>query len=183
VVLVGVEMSYRVIHHCGDKDLLIEKLKEIADELKNNEYKDDFDFDEGEWERAVDSVVNGDFSDRGLASLVLHLAINTSFPAISEDCGISFYEALADRTSGKLAKTLRMFVDGRNFSTGNSGFGFGDEINCGYLTSDEVREFLELLKAYTPDSTDEDEKEFVDILIDTFSELVEKNSGDLFVMS
>ena len=175
-------MSFRVVHHEGDKDLLIENVKATADQLKNDEYKDDFDFDEGEWEHAVDSVVNGDFSDPELASLVLHLAINTSFPAISEDCGISAYEALADRTSGKLAKTLRMFVHGRNFSTDNSGFGFGDEINCGYLTSDEVREFLGLLKAYTPSSTVEGEKEFVDILIDTMSTLVEKNSGDLFVM-
>lgn len=175
-------MSFKVIHHEGDKDLLVEKVKVTADQLKNDEYKEDFDFDEGEWEHAVDSVVNGNFSDPEFVSLVLHLAINTSFPAISEDCGISAYEALADRTSGKLAKTLRMFVHGRNFSTGNSGFGFGDEINCGYLTSDEVREFLGLLKAYTPDSTVEGEKEFVDILIDTFSTLVEKNSGDLFIM-
>lgn len=176
-------MSFRIIHHEGDKDLLFEKVKVIADQLKNDEYKDDFDFDEGEWEHAVDSVVNGNFSDPEIASLVLHLAINTSFSPISEDCGISAYEALADRTSGKLAKTLRMFVDGRNFSTGNSGFGFGDEINCGYLTSDETREFLGLLKTYTPDNTVKSEKEFVDMLIDTFSKLVEKNSGDLFVMS
>jgi hypothetical protein len=173
-------MSFRVIHYEGDKDSLLEKVTVTADQLKNDEYKDDFDFDEGEWEHAVDSVVNGDFSDPELASLVLHLAINTSFPPISEDCGISAYEALADRTSGKLAKTLRMFVDGRNFSTGNSGF--GDEITCGYLTSDEVREFLGLLKAYTPGSTVEGEKEFVNLLIDTFSTLVDKNSGDLFVM-
>ncbi len=175
-------MSFRVIHHEGDKDLLVEKVKVTADHLKNDAYKDDFDFDEGEWEHAVDSVVNGDFSDPELASLVLHLVIDTSFPAISEDCKISAYLALADRTSGKLAKTLQMFVDGRNFSTGNSGFGLGGEITCGYLTSDEVREFLGLLKAYTPSSTVEGEKEFVDILIDTFSTLVEKNSGDLFVM-
>jgi len=139
-------MSFRVIHHEGDKDLLVEKVKATAGELKNDEYKDDFDFDEGEWEHAVDSVVNGNFSNLEIASLVLHLAINTSFPAISEDCGISSYEALADRTSGSLAKTLRLFVHGRNFSTGNLGFEFGD------------------------------------ILIDTFSTLVEKNSGDLFVM-
>jgi len=176
-------MSFRGIHHEGDKDLLVEKVKVTADQLKNDEYQDCFDFDEGEWEHAVDSVVNGDFSDPELASLVLHLAINTSFPAISEDYKISAYESLADRTSGKLAKTLRMFVHGRNFSTGNSGFGFGDEINCGYLTSDEVREFLGLLKAYTPGSTVDGEKEFVDALIDTFSTLVEKNSGDLFTMS
>jgi len=51
-----------------------------------------------------------------------------------------------------------MFVEGRNFSTGNSGFGFGNEINCGYLTSDEVREFLDLLKEYTLENTLEDEK-------------------------
>lgn len=172
-------MSFRVIHYEGDKDLLIEKVKATAHQLKNDEYKNNFDFDEGEWEHAVDSVVKGDFSDPELASLVLELAINTSFPAISEDYGISAYEALADRTSGKLAKTLQMFVDGRNFSTGNSGFGFGDEINCGYLTPDEVREFLGLLKAYTPVKND---KEFVDMLIDIFSTLVEKNSGDLFIM-
>jgi len=170
-------MSFRFIHHEGDKDLLLEKVKATADELKKN---NDFDFDEGEWDHAVDSVVNGNFSNPEIASLVLHLVINTSFPAISEDCGISAYEALADRASGKLAKTLRMFVHGRNFSTGNLGFGFGDEINCGYLTSDEVREFLGLLKAYTPD---EEDKDFVDMLIDTFSTLVEKNSGDLFIMS
>lgn len=175
-------MSFRVIHHEGDKDLLFEKVKLIADQLKNDEYKNDFDFDEGEWEHAVDSVVNGNFSDPEIASLVLHLAINTRFPAISEDCGISAYEALADRTSGKLAKTLRMFVHGRNFFTGNAGFGFGDEINCGYLTSDEVREFLELLKAYASGSPADSEKKFVDVLIDTFSTLVDKNSGDLFVM-
>jgi len=176
-------MSFRVIHYEGDKDSLIETVKETADQLKNDEYKDDFDFDEGEWEHAVDSVVNGDFSDPELASLVLHLAIGTSFPAISEDCGISAYQALANRASGKLATTLRMFVDGRNFSTGNSGFGFGDEINCGYLTSDEVREFLGLLKAYTPDGTDEDDKYLVDMLIEVFSPLVDKSSGVLFIMS
>jgi hypothetical protein len=176
-------MSFRVIHYEGDKDSLIEKIKATAGQLKNDEYKDNFDFDEGKWEHAIDSVVNCDFADPNLASLVLHLAIDTNFSAISEDCGISAYQALADRTSGKLAKTLRMFVDGRNFATGNSGFGFGDEINCGYLTSDEVREFLGLLKAYTPDSIVEGEKEFVDILIDAFSKLVDKNSGDLFVMS
>lgn len=56
-------MSFRVIHHEGNKDLLVEKVKVIADQLKNDEYKDDFDFDEGEWENAVDSVVNGNFSD------------------------------------------------------------------------------------------------------------------------
>jgi hypothetical protein len=33
------------------------------------------------------------------------------------------------------------------------------------------------------DSTVRGEKEFVDSLIDTFSTLVEKNSGDLFTMS
>lgn len=175
-------MGFTVIHYEGDKELLVEKLKATADQLKNDEYKDDFDFDEGQWEHAVDSVVNGDFSDPELAPLVVQLAITTNFPAISEDCGISAYEDLADRTSGKLAQTLRMFVLGRNFSTGNSGFGFGDEINCGYLTSDEVKEFLGLLQAYKPHSTDEDEKEFVDILIETFSMLAEKNSGDLFIM-
>ncbi|MCA9770649.1 hypothetical protein KC460_04750 [Candidatus Dependentiae bacterium] len=172
-------MSFRVIHHEGDKDLLIEKIKVAADQLKSDEYKDNFDFDEGEWERAVDSVVSGDLSNTELVFLVLHLAINSYFPPVSEDCGISAYETLADKTSGKLAKTLQMFVDGRSFSTGNVGFGFGDEINCGYLTSDEVREFLGLLKAYTPV---EGEEEFVAMLIETFSTLVEKNSGDLFIM-
>jgi len=172
-------MSFRVMHYEGDKDLLIEKVKATVDQLKNDEYKDSFDFDEGEWERAVDSVVNGDFSDSKVTSLVLNAAIGSSFPAISDDCFARGYEALADRASGKLAKTLRMFVDGRNFSTGNLGFGWFNEINCGYLTSDEVREFLGLLKAYTPV---EDDKEFVDLLIDTFSPLVEKNSGDLFTM-
>jgi hypothetical protein len=172
-------MSFRVIHYEGDKDLLIEKVKATAHQLKNDEYKENFDFNEGEWEHAVDSVVKGDFSDPEFTSLVLGLAIETNFPAISEDCGISAYEALADKTSGKLAKTLRMFVDGRNFATGNSGFGFGDEINCGYLTPDEVREFLGLLKAYTPVKND---KEFVDMLIDIFSTLVEIHSGDLFIM-
>jgi hypothetical protein len=176
-------MSFRVIHHEGDKDLLVAKVKAIADQLKNDEYKDDFDLDEGEWEHAVDSVANGNFSASKITSLVVHCAINSIFPAISEDCGISAYEALAGRTSGKLAATLRMFVHGRNFSTGNAGFGFGDEITCGYLTADEVREFLGLLKAYTPGSRVEGEQEFVDILIDTFSRLVEKNSGDLFIMS
>jgi hypothetical protein len=176
-------MSFRVIHYEGNKESLIETVKATADQLENDEYQENFDFDEGEWEHAVDSVVNGDFSDPELASLVLHLAIETSFPAISEDCGISVYEALADKTSGKLAKILRMFVHGRNFSTGNSGFGFGDEINCGYLTSDEVREFLGLLKAYTPDHTDEDDKYLVDVLIEVFSPLVDKNSGVLFTMS
>lgn len=172
-------MSFRVIHHEGDKDLLIERVKLTADQLKNDEFKDNFD--EGEWEQAVDLAVNSDFSSPELVSLVLYTAIDTSFQTVSEDCKISAYEALADRTSGKLAKTLRMFVNGRNFSTGNSGF--GDEVTCGYLTPDEVREFLGLIKAYTPDSTVGDEKEFVDSLIDTFSTLVEKNSGDLFTMS
>jgi hypothetical protein len=176
-------MSFRVIHHEGDKELLFEKVKVTADQLKNDEYKDDFDFDEGEWEHAVDSAVNGDFSGSKFASLVLHLAINTSFPPVSEDCGICAYEALADKTSGKLAKTLQMFVAGRNVSTGNAGFGLGGEITCGYLTPEEVKEFLELLKAYTPDNADEDEEGFVKMLIDAFSTLAEKNSGDLFVMS
>jgi len=58
--------------------------------------------------------------------------------------------------------------------------GFGQEATCGYLTPDEVREFLELLQAYTPD---EEYKEFVDDLIEIFSTLAEKNSGDLFIMS
>lgn len=172
-------MSFRVIHHEGDKDLLVERVKLTADQLKNGEYKNNFD--EGEWKQAVDLVANGDFSSPELASLVLYIAIDTSFRPISEDCKISAYEALADRTAGKLAKTLRMFVNGRNFSTGNSGF--GDEVTCGYLTPDEVREFLGLIKAYTPDSTVRGEAEFVDSLIDTFSTLVEKNSGDLFTMS
>ncbi len=172
-------MSFRVIHHEGDKELLFEKVKVTADQLKNDEYKDNFD--EGEWEHAVDSVVNRDFSDPELASLVLHIAINTSFSPISEDCNISAYEALADKTSGKLSETLRMFVNGRNFSTGGSGF--GDETTCGYLTADEVREFLGLLKAYAQDSTDESEKEFADLLINSFSTLADKKSGDLFIMS
>lgn len=57
-LLVGVKMSFRVIHHEGDKDLLIEKVRVTADQLKNDEYKDCFDFDECEWEHAVDSVAN-----------------------------------------------------------------------------------------------------------------------------
>jgi hypothetical protein len=73
-----------------------------------------------------------------------------------------------------------MFVDGRDFSTGSSGF--GEEASCSYLTSDEVKEFLGLLKEYIPGSTDEDEKEFVDILIEEFSELADKNCGDLFTV-
>lgn len=171
-------MSLRVIHHEGDKDLLVERVKLSADQLKK-EYKNDFD--EGEWEQAVDSVVSGDFSSPELASLVLYMAMDTSFRPISEHYKISAYEDLANKTVGKLAKTLRMFVNGRHFSTGNSGF--GDEVTCGYLTPDEVREFLGLIKAYTPDSTVRGEKEFVDSMIDTFSTLVDKNSGDLFTMS
>lgn len=170
-------MSFTVLHFECDKDLLVERVKLIADQLKNEE----LNFDEGEWEQAVDRVVNGDFSRPELASIVLSLTLYTSFPSISKDWKISAYEALANKTAGKLAKTLRMFVNGRNFSTGNSGF--GDEMTCGYLTPDEVREFLELIKAYTPDSTVSGEKEFVDSLIDIFSMLVEKNSGDLFAMS
>ena len=95
-------MSFRVIHHEGNKELLIENIKATAHQLKNNEYKDNFNLDEGEWEHAVDSVVKGDFKKSKLASLVLVLAINTNFPAISEDCEISAYETLADRTSGEI---------------------------------------------------------------------------------
>lgn len=174
-------MSFRVIHHEGDKELLVEKIKATANQLKDDE--NNYGFDKGKWEHAVDSVVNGDFSRSKIAPVVLSIAINTSFSPVSDDHNISAYQNLADNTSGKLAKTLRMFVDGRNFSTGNSGFGFGDEINCGYLTSDEAREFLELLKAYTQDNAFDRDKEFVASLIDTFSTLVEKNSGDLFIMS
>ena len=37
-------MGFRVIHYEGDKELLIKKIKEVADELKSDEFKDDFDF-------------------------------------------------------------------------------------------------------------------------------------------
>lgn len=174
-------MGFRVIHHEGDKDLLMKKIQEIAGQLKNDEYKDNFE--EGEWEDAVDSVISGDFSDLEMTSLVLHIAINTAFPPISEDCYIQGYLDLAHKTSGKLAKTLEIFVEGRNFFTGKMGFGSGGEITCGYLTSDEVKEFLALLKAYTPDNSASGEKEFVDLLIEDFSMLAQKNSGDLFIMS
>lgn len=98
VPIVGFEMSFKVIHHEGDKDLLVERVKVIADQRK---------------------------------------------------------------TSQKITK----FVRGRSFFTGNSGFGFGFEINCGYLISDEVREFLGLLKPYASGSTIEGEKEFVECIL------------------
>lgn len=173
-------MSFRVIHHQGDKDLLIEKVKVIAAQLKH-EYRDDFD-DESEWEQAVDLVVGGDFSDTRRVFSVFSRAINHIFPPISEDDEISAYLDLANKTTGKLAKTLQMFVNGRNFSTGNAEGPYYEE-TCGYLTSDEVREFLELIKAYDVHNAESDEKDFVDSLIDTFSALAEKNSGDLFIGS
>jgi hypothetical protein len=41
-------MSFCVIHHEGDKELLLKKLQVIADELKSDEYKDCFDLEQGE---------------------------------------------------------------------------------------------------------------------------------------
>ena len=175
-------MSFRVIHYEGDKDLLVEKVKETADQLKNDVDVDDYGFDKIKWDHAVDLVVKGNFSGSKIVPVVLSMVIPNSFSPVSDDHKIDAYEDLAESTSGKLAQTLRMFVDGRNFATGNSGFGY-DEISCGYLTPDEVREFLELLKAYTPDNTLEVDNDFVDDLIDIFSTLVKKNSGDLFIVT
>ena len=171
-------MSFRVIHHQGDKDLLFQMIKSIAGQIEN-----EYGFDEDEWQEAIDSVINGDFSTSELAPAVLLIAINSNFPPVSEDDCIQAYQDLAEKTSGKLAKTLQMFVDGRNFSTGNLEFGLNGEITCGYLTPDEVKEFLELIKAYALDKEDEEDEEFVNNLIDIFSRLVEKKSGDLFIMN
>lgn len=169
-------MGLRVIHHEGDKNLLLEMIKINADELKNDEDKDIFA--DRIWEQAIDAINKGNFSRSKIVPAVLSIIINNNFSPASDDHYIAGYEDLASNTSGKLADTLQMFVNGRNFSTGNAEF--GDEMTCGYLSADEVREFLELIKAYTPD---EDEEEFVNDLIDTFSSLVEKKSGDLFTMS
>jgi hypothetical protein len=172
-------MGFRIIHHEGSKELLLEKVKAKSDEVKNHEEKDCFDTDE--WDHAVDSILNDDLSSSKFVPIVLAVVINDSFQPISEDFQIGAYKNLLNKISGKLAETLLMFENGRSFSTGNSGF--GDEITCGYLTADEVKEFLGLIKAYTPDSTCEGEKELVDDLISTFSTLDEKKTGDLFTMS
>ncbi len=172
-------MGFRIIHHEGNKELLLEKVKAGAAEVKNHEDKDCFDTDK--WDHAVDSILNNDLSSSKFVPIVLACVINDSFSPISEDFRIGAYRNLLNKTSGKLAETLSMFENGRSFSTGSPGF--GDEITCGYLTADEVKEFLGLIKAYTPNSTCVGEKELVDDLISTFSTLDEKKSGNLFVMS
>lgn len=170
-------MSFRIIHHEGNKKSLLEKVKTETDEVKNHEDKDCFDADE--WDRAVDCIVNDDFSSSEFVPIVLSVVINSSFSPISEDVKIGAYKDLIHKAPQKIAQTLVMFENGRNFSTGRSGF--GEEITCGYLTPDEVNEFLGLIKEYAPDT--EDEKELVDDLISTFTTLDEKKSGDLFIMS
>lgn len=173
-------MSIRIIHYGGGKEALLEKIQSIALQLKNHEYKDDCD--EEEWEDAVDAIAKGNFSRSELADTVLGITINDHFEPISEDDGIICYEELSHKTSGRLAQLLRIFINGRNFSTGNSRE--GAELTCGYLTPDEVSEFLTLIKAYSLSNKtlDENEKDFVDMLIAMFSTLVEKKSGDLFTI-
>ena len=178
-------MGFRVIHHEGDKDLLFEVVKATADQIKNticNECGKRNECDKCDKcidnFQADDLVVNGNFSRSKHAPDALSIVINTRFRPVSDDWYITGYLRLADKTSGKLAITLRMFVEGRDFSTGD--FGFGTEKTCGYLNPDEVREFLSLLKAYNPDN--DDDKALFDYLIDVYSRLVEKNSGDLFIM-
>lgn len=172
-------MSFRIIHYAGNKEALIEKVKANADQIKEHEDKDCFDADE--WDRAVDCMSNDDFSSSDSVPFVLSVMIGDLFPPVSDEFGIRAYRNLSDKVTGKLSETLLMFENGRNFSTGRSGF--GEEATCGYLTAAEVKELLGLLKAYTPDSTCEDEQALVDDLISTFTKLAEQESGDLFIMS
>lgn len=172
-------MSFRIIHYQGDKESLIAKIKANIDQLKDYEYKDDFD--EGEWDAAVDAVAKGDFSDAEFSPLILSVAISTNFNAVSEDWRLDAYDHLANKASGRLADILYMFENGRDFETGAPGF--GDEETCGYLTAEETKEFLDLIKAYTSDASIEWKKEFIEALITAFSKLAEENSGDLFIMN
>jgi hypothetical protein len=172
-------MSFRVVHFSGSKELLMKKIAEYSKEVIDHEDKDILA--DGEWDLAIQRILNHKISSSCSIPFVLSVIINDFFPAVSEDYGLSAYDALAAKTSGRLSQMLSMFQEGRHFQTGR--LGFGEEGTCGYLSSEEVVEFLDLIKAYHPDSACEGEKELVDELISTFSTLAERNSGDLFVMS
>lgn len=173
-------MSLRVIHHAGNKDLLLKKIKLMANHL-TNDLLECYTFSKDELKKTINAIVNGDFSSP-YAVIILSHAISNYFEPVSSDYKIRAYLDFSHRGSEeKLATTLKMFVDGRNFSTGNAGVE-DDEITCGYLTPEEVKEFLEILKKSAPNITDEEDKELIDDLIECFSILVKENSGDLFVM-
>jgi hypothetical protein len=171
-------MSFRVIHYEGTKESLLNRLKTTADILKN-EYNEAYWG--SYWKEAVDKVVKGNFTDAEAAADVLAKTIDENFNPVSDGWKISIYDILTNKTTGVLKNYFEMFQNGRNFSTGESGF--GHEVTAGYLTPDEVKTVLNELKNYTPDQGAEEEREFIEHLIHVFDSLAEKNSGDLFVMS
>ncbi len=171
-------MSFRIIHYEGTKESLLNRLKNTSDMLKN-EYKEAYWGNY--WQESVDKVAKGDFTDVEAAADVLAKTIDENFNPVSEDWKISIYDILTNKTTGVLKNYFEMFQNGRNFSTGESGFGY--EVTSGYLTPEEVKTVLNELKCYKPDQEVEEEREFIEHLIHVFSSLAEKNSGDLFVMS
>lgn len=175
-------MSFRVFHYAGNKELLLEKVNILADQLKEIGH-DEYSFAKNKWQAAVDAVAQGDFSDTKLAPLVVYLAIREGFQCFPNDLTLGSCLYLADRTTGKLAHMFHMFIHGRNVATGNAPFGvFDGEITCGYLSADEVKELLVLLKAEVMQTTDKGVADSINDLITIFSELAEQDSGDLFTM-
>ena len=171
-------MSFRVIHHEGTREQLVEKIMNNLHEL-HEEYAEEYE--DGFWDEAIEKVIKSDFSDEEAAAEVIGRAINELCKPVSDDWRLDAYDDLANKTTDSLKGLFDMFINGRNFATGTTGFGY--ESTCGYLEPNEIEEALLALKSYSPDPTVEWEKEFIDSLIECLTHLAKNKSGDLFIMS
>ncbi|TKV60980.1 hypothetical protein FDO65_04820 [Nakamurella flava] len=172
-------MSFRVMHYLGSREDLLAQARRSAEEMRHLD--DSEDFDEDEWDQAVDDLAAGRITDTAAAKFLLIEMIGNTYPPVSMDFGLHSYHALSRAVGGRLAEYMVMFMEGRDFGTGVSGF--GEDATCGYLDPAEVTELRDLLRAAGPQSEAAGLEGFVTSLSGTFDQLAEGGRGSLFVMT
>lgn len=172
-------MSFRVMHYRGSREDLLAQARSAAPEMRNLEDREDFD--EDQWDQAVDDLAAGRITDTAPARFLLIEMIGSTYPPVSMDFGLDSYHALSRAVGGRLAEYMIMFMEGRDLATGTSGF--GEDATCGYLDPAEVTELRDLLRAAGPQAEAAGLEGFVTSLTGTFDELAAGGRGSLFVMT
>lgn len=172
-------MSFRVMHYLGSREDLLAQARGSAEELR--ELDDREDFDEEEWDQAIDDLAGGRVTDTAPALFLLIEIIGRVYPPVSADFELDAYWRLSRAVTGRLSEYLVMFIEGRDPRSGENGF--GEDAHCGYLEPAEVTEVRDLLHACAPQAEAAGLAGFVTSLAGTFDQLAAAGRGSLFVMT
>jgi len=173
-------MGVYVLHHAGTlEDLRIRLANETEAMTKTVERAND-EYEWGLSAESIDLIVGKQQFAHPFANTVLSVLINEHFPVVSNDFRWRDYDRLSRMVpSSALRAALESIVDGSGFFTRS--WAHDIWFGCGCLSHDHIASAHKALVTYE-DQAEPDWREFIQDLRAAFERILERETGDLYVV-